>query len=75
MIYLGMIGPWQVIIILMIALFGFLLPIIALIDILKNKFNGNDKIIWVLVVIFFNILGSILYFAIGQNQKIKTRIS
>ena len=66
-----MVGLWQWIIII-IGLFGILLPIVALIDILKNKFKGNDKIVWVLVVIFFNIIGSILYFTIGKNQKIKT---
>jgi hypothetical protein len=71
MIYLGIIGPWQLVLILIIGLFGLLLPIIALIDILKNQFKGNDKLVWVLVVILFNFIGSILYFIIGRNQKIK----
>ncbi|WP_229663419.1 PLDc N-terminal domain-containing protein [Cloacibacterium rupense] len=49
-----------------------ILWIIALIDILKSNFKeANGKIIWVLLVIFLPILGSILYFAIGKNQKIK----
>ena len=68
MITLGMIGPWQVLIIL----FGLLLPIIALIDILRNKFKGsNDKLIWILVVLFLNVFGSVLYFLIGRSQKAK----
>lgn len=71
MIYFGIIGPWQLVLILIIGLFGLLLPIIALIDILKNQFKGNDKLVWVLVVILFNFIGSILYFIIGRNQKIK----
>lgn len=41
--------------------FGFLGPRIALMGILKRKFNCNEKIIWILVVIFFNIIKSILY--------------
>ena len=69
--YMGMIGPWQMILILIIGLFGLLLPVIALIDILKSQFKGNDKLIWVLVVILFNFVGSILYFIIGRKQKIK----
>ena len=69
MTYLGMIGPWQIII-LLLAFFGVILTIIALIDILKSKFEGNNKIIWVLVVLFFNLIGSIFYFTIGKNQKI-----
>lgn len=68
MITLGMIGPWQVLIIL----FGLLLPIIALIDVLRSNFKGsNDKLIWVLVILFLNVFGSVLYFLIGTGQKIK----
>lgn len=68
MITLGMIGPWQVLMIL----FGLLLPIIALIDVLRSNFKGaNDKLIWVLVILFLNVFGSVLYFLIGTRQKIK----
>ena len=70
MTYFGMIGPWQIIILIAVLL-GIIPTIIALIDILKSKFNGNDKIVWVLVVLFFNLIGAILYFVIGRNQKIK----
>ncbi|WP_374362131.1 PLDc N-terminal domain-containing protein [Cloacibacterium sp.] len=48
-----------------------LLWIIALVDILKSNFkDSNNKILWVLVVILLPIIGSILYFIIGKNQKI-----
>ena len=69
MAYLGMVGIWQIFLIL-IALSGITLTIIALIDILKSKFEGNNKIVWLLVVIFINLLGAILYFTIGRKQKI-----
>ncbi len=69
MTYLGIIGIWQTIIILL-AFSGIILTIMALIDILKSKFNGNDKIVWVMVVLFFNLIGAILYFAIGRNQRL-----
>ena len=72
MIYLGMIGPWQMILILIALFLGIIPTIIALIDILKNKFEGNNKILWVLVVIFVNFFGAILYFAIGRKQRIKS---
>jgi hypothetical protein len=45
--------------------------IIALVDILRSDFRGDDKIIWVLIVIFFPFLGSILYFLIGRSKKIR----
>ncbi len=67
-----MIGPWQIIILMVIIfLVGIIPTIIALIDILKNKFESNNKIVWVLVVLFLNIIGAILYFTIGRNQRIK----
>lgn len=68
---LGVIGPQELIIILIVAGGFFLLPLLALVDIVRNKFEGNMQIIWVLIVIFFNIIGSILYFIIGRNQKIQ----
>jgi uncharacterized membrane protein YdjX (TVP38/TMEM64 family) len=69
MTYLGMIGPYQWIIILIAVFLGIIPTIIALIDILKSKFEGNNKIVWVLVVLFLNLLGAILYFTIGRKQK------
>jgi hypothetical protein len=68
MIILGFIGPQEIII---VSLFLFILPIIALVDIIRSEFTGNNKIMWVLIVIFFNIVGSILYFLMGKNQKVK----
>ena len=67
-----MIGSWQIILIL-IAVLGIIPTIIALIDILKNKFEENSKIIWVLVVLFFNFIGAILYFTIGRKQKAENK--
>ena len=52
------------------ALFTLVITIVALIDILGNEFKDNDKLIWVLVVIFLGPLGAILYYAMGQKQKV-----
>lgn len=54
----------------LIAILLIVLPLVALIDILTSRFEGNDKLIWVLVVLFLNILGAILYFIIGRQSKI-----
>ncbi|MBC7350097.1 MAG: PLDc_N domain-containing protein [Candidatus Aminicenantes bacterium] len=45
--------------------------IIALVDILRNDFPGQEKIVWLLVVIFLPLLGPILYFIIGRKKRIK----
>ena len=67
----GFIGPQEILVILIGSLLFLLVPIIALIDILKNEFNGNDKLIWVLVVLLFSVIGAILYLFIGRKQKIE----
>ncbi len=66
--YLGMIGPWQIIILSFVFL-GIIPIIIALIDISKRKFSGNDKIAWILLVLFTGLLGAIFYFALGRKQN------
>jgi len=60
--------------ILAIIFFFFIIAflwLIALIDILRSDFQGNDKVVWVVIVIFFPFLGSILYFFIGRSRKIR----
>ena len=54
---------------LLVLLIIAIMPIIALIDILRSKFHGNEKLIWVIVVLFLNVIGAILYFLIGRKQK------
>lgn len=64
---IGPVGPIELFI-----LFIPLLPwIIALVDILRSEFTGSNKIVWLLVVIFLPVIGFILYFLIGRNQKVK----
>ncbi|MBS0011957.1 MAG: PLDc_N domain-containing protein [Bacteroidales bacterium] len=66
--FLEMVGPIGLIVIGVIIV---LLPLIALIDILTHEFTGSNKIIWVFIVIFFPVMGAILYFLIGTRQKIR----
>lgn len=58
------VGGYEIILILI----ALLLPLIALVDILRSRFEPVNKLIWVLVVIFTNILGALLYFAIGRKN-------
>jgi hypothetical protein len=50
-----------------------LLWIIALVDCLKSDFEKEGKIVWMLVIVFLPILGSLLYLFIGRGQKLSTR--
>jgi len=65
------IGTWQISIILIGVVFLLLFPLLALISVLKNQFQGNDKIMWVLLIIFLPFLGALLYFLIGRGKAIK----
>jgi hypothetical protein len=63
----GVIGPLELVLILGITV----LPMLALVDILRHEFSGNNKTVWILIVVFLPILGSILYFISGSKNKIK----
>jgi len=62
-------NEWAIILIGM-SLFA-LLPLFALVDIIRNDFRGsNDKVVWVLLVLFVPLVGSVLYFLIGRTQRV-----
>jgi len=68
MCFLGIIGGQEIILLLLLVV---LIPLIALISVLVNKFDGNDKLIWVLLILFLPFLGAFLYFIIGRKKRIK----
>lgn len=68
--FMGLDGQELVFIFLVLGIL-FLLPIIALVDVIRSNFRGsNDKLIWVIVILFLNIIGALLYLFIGRNQRI-----
>jgi hypothetical protein len=54
----------------LIFLLGAILCIVALLDILRSEFTGYNKLVWLLVVIFFPFIGSLAYFVFGRKQKV-----
>lgn len=58
-----------ILITLLVIVFIFLFPLLALISALTSSFPGNEKILWVVLIIFLPFLGSLLYFLIGMNQR------
>ena len=66
-LFLGGIGGWEIIFTYAIIL---LFPLIALINCLKSEWKDTtNKLIWVIVIIILPIVGAILYFIIGRNQR------
>ncbi|MBD0777022.1 PLDc N-terminal domain-containing protein [Maribacter sp. ANRC-HE7] len=63
-------GIGQILILIAMAVLA-IAPVVAIIDITKGRFKGaNDRLIWILVVLFLNPLGTLLYFLMGKDQKI-----
>jgi hypothetical protein len=58
-----------ILITLLVIVFIFLIPLFALISALTGDFQGNEKILWVLIILFLPFLGSLLYFLIGIKQR------
>ena len=42
----------------------------AFIDVLRNEFTGNNKLIWFLAVVFVPVIGPLTYFFLGRKQRI-----
>lgn len=62
-------GIWQTFLLLLIVS-SFVLPLIAIINIVRSEFKeNNSKLIWVLIVLFLPIMGSLVYFVVGPSQK------
>lgn len=71
MTFFTVISGWQILFVVCII---FIIPIIALIDILRSEFEGNNKLIWTLVVLFTGVLGAVLYYLMGRKQKIYSAV-
>lgn len=58
-------GPWFWLFMALV----FILPIVALFHILQNEYKGRNRLIWLLIIVFLPIFGSILYFIMGKRYK------
>ncbi|MGY6558775.1 MAG: PLD nuclease N-terminal domain-containing protein [Nitritalea sp.] len=55
-----------------LGIIGLAIYVYTLYDVLTRNFNnGTDKIIWLLVVIFLPLLGTILWFLVGRSSSFK----
>lgn len=70
----GAMTAWQIILLGILAS-AIILPIIALIDIVRSNFkDSTTKLLWVLIVLLTPLLGTLIYFALGRQQKQPKRI-
>ena len=45
-----------------------LLPVFAIVDLLKSKMRDNEKVLWIIVIIIIPIAGSLIYFLAGRKN-------
>lgn len=62
---------WMIpVVLLILSIIGFVFWLIMLIDAIKNE--KEDKFMWVVMIIFLNILGAILYYFIAKRKRDKS---
>lgn len=59
--------PWAVI--APILVIQLVLIIVAIIDLIRIERTNGPKWVWLLVILFLNIIGPILYFVLGRRQN------
>ena len=52
----------------LLGLVVLVLDIIAIVDILKGNKSTGFKLLWILLVLIFPLIGMVLYFLIGKKQ-------
>jgi len=62
-------SPFLILLFLIIGLFLFIFWICMLVDAIQRKFKGsNDKLVWVLVLIFTNLIGAVIYYFVVYSK-------
>lgn len=51
-----------------LVIINLVLVVASMVSLFKKKSSSQDKIIWVLVILLLDLIGPILYFAIGANM-------
>lgn len=70
-------GALIVIPFLLIGLTAFVVWIWTLVDVLKvpsdDRFRAGNQLVWVLVIVFTQIIGSIIYLVVGRPEPSRRR--
>jgi hypothetical protein len=50
------------------------LLVFALIDVVRRPHvRGNNKLVWILIIVFFSMIGPIVYLAVGRKEAVIDR--
>lgn len=68
-LFVGLFGVFLILFIVLLALAAFVFWLWMLIDALKSKhLSDNEKLVWVLVLVFTHFLGAAIYFFVGRKR-------
>ena len=51
-----------------LVIIGAVLMIVGIISVVKKPNPWGEKIIWLLIIIFFDVIGPVIYFALGSGM-------
>ena len=54
---------------LVLGLIILVLDIVAIVSVLGGTSSGGRKLLWVVIILLFPVIGVILYFLIGQSPR------
>jgi len=62
-------GNFEVLMLLLVFAIALLLPVIAILNLIRNKGLSNaTKFLWILLIVFAPYIGAILYLLIGNKR-------
>jgi hypothetical protein len=65
----SLIKLWPILVPLILLELGLL--IFALIDVIRRqRVSGNNKVLWILIIVLINLIGPIIYLAIGRKEDL-----
>ncbi|GIN94042.1 negative regulatory protein YxlE [Siminovitchia terrae] len=59
--------PWGLI--APIVILDLILKITALVSCIKEENTNGTKWVWILIILFLNLIGPVLYFVIGRKKQ------
>ena len=54
----------------LIGLLIFILDIVAIVEIFKGSRDTGSKLLWTLLILFFPVVGLLIYFLFGRNTTV-----
>jgi hypothetical protein len=69
LLFLGGVGFPELLILLVMFGIPLALSVTAVILMVTSKVDSTTKVLWLLIIVFFPLLGPILYLTIGRRQK------